>query len=339
MSDSTGSNTITSTSSYTTQDLPQQNLVIWCDDFEIQDRVSEPGDRNPLLIVSHPKDRTKYAAKVFFWEHNESQANFFNEERISNVSHNNIVNIIYSYPDLVVSTSKGLEKCSLVLMELARTDFFKICVSGILSRDEKLCRTYFRQLVEGVEHLHKSGISHMDLKADNLLLGEDFCLKLADFELSYSKRDPMILGHGTKNFRAPELMALEKEKSSEGPEMPEKCDIYSLGILLFVFRFGTMPYDELAQGGKCGQLRHFMLEGSRQFWSYHIEKGGVKDLKTPFTNLVESMVKRNPNQRAKIEDIKESKWYKGDVYEVKELRSVVEGKLNFDLVGSFNHTN
>ncbi|CAN0484870.1 unnamed protein product, partial [Ectocarpus sp. 12 AP-2014] len=42
----------------------------------------------------------------------------------------------------------------------------------------------FRQLAEGVSHVHSKGIIHRDLKPENVFVGEDGCLKIGDFGLS-----------------------------------------------------------------------------------------------------------------------------------------------------------
>ena len=71
-----------------------------------------------------------------------------------------------------------------IIMELADNgEFFDyLDISGAVS--EKVARYYFRNLINALEYLHSNGISHRDVKLQNLLLTQDFNIKLADFGLA-----------------------------------------------------------------------------------------------------------------------------------------------------------
>lgn len=105
--------------------------------------------------------------------------------------------------------------------------------------DEAEARRYIRQLISAVEHLHRAGVVHRDLKIENLLLDEDNNIKLIDFGLSncagilgYS--DPFSTQCGSPAYAAPELLARKKY----GP----KIDVWSIGVNMYAMLTGTLPF-------------------------------------------------------------------------------------------------
>jgi len=110
--------------------------------------------------------------------------------------------------------------------------------------------------------MHSKGIAHMDVKAENMVLGEDFNLKLIDFDFAMKTTDVDCLGKGTPSYRAPELM------HGESP-IPTACDVYSAAICLFVLKMGIIPYleDKKIEGE---DLLALLIEGNvAKFWEVH----------------------------------------------------------------------
>jgi len=88
-----------------------------------------------------------------------------------------------------------------IVMELADNgEFFDyLDISGAVS--EKVARYYFQNLINALEYLHIQGISHRDIKLENLLLTRDFNIKLADFGLAVSPESKMKhLSRGTIRY-------------------------------------------------------------------------------------------------------------------------------------------
>jgi len=198
-------------------------------------------------------------------------------------------------------------------MELAPFgDFADFLLNKRFFKDERLARTYFHQLIEGIEYLHSQNVAHMDLKLENLLLGADFKLKIADFDLAYVEGDRIIRGKGTCNYRAPEL----RERLCQNVKA---ADIFSAGIILFTFKTGGFPCleDTLVEGE---DLYDLMMNEEEQFWEVHskIHKKKIR-FDEDFKTLFKSLVKANASERASIEDIKKSKWYQGPTYTFEEL--------------------
>jgi serine/threonine protein kinase len=71
---------------------------------------------------------------------------------------------------------------------------------------ESLARFYFVQLLSAVQYMHKNGFIHGDIKLENILLDEEFNIKIADFGFSEQKgnREQRTSVMGTDGYFAPE---------------------------------------------------------------------------------------------------------------------------------------
>ena len=185
-----------------------------------------------------------------------------------------------------------------------------------------LARTLFRQLVAGVEYLHQHKIAHLDLKLENILIGEDLKLKITDFDLSYVEGDKSFHGKGSRQYRAPEAAQGEIED-------PFACDIYSLGIILFALFVGTLPYIEGEE--ICGyDLQKMLLDEDEDYWNVYGTLCGFDNQADEFKlfkKLFQLMTKKDPVERATIQEIQRSEFYNGPVLGEKEYAKLMEGLL------------
>jgi len=113
-------------------------------------------------------------------------------------------------------------------------------LSGIAGKPikELYVQFYFSQLVEGVKHLRGIGISHSDLKLDNVLLTDDKKkIKIIDFNLWNPVNNRISCG--SPMYLAPEIIRMDKQNN--------KTDIWSLGIILYRLLYGVFPYTESAR--------------------------------------------------------------------------------------------
>ena len=130
-------------------------------------------------------EEAEYAIKTFPTD-KASKASYQREKEIlACIKHKNIINYVQ---DIKL---KGLENlnANFLLMEYAPYGTFYELVLNKALTEEKLIRTYFHQLVNGVEYLHSQGIAHADLKLDNILMGEEYVLKIIDFDQSQRAED------------------------------------------------------------------------------------------------------------------------------------------------------
>ena len=91
---------------------------------------------------------------------------------------------------------------------------------------EAVARTYFKQIINGLEACHNANVVHRDLKPQNLWLDFKFNLKITDFGLSKIIQSDV----GTRGYQAPELLL--------GQKYDLKCDIFSVGVILFILMAG-----------------------------------------------------------------------------------------------------
>jgi len=160
----------------------------------------------------------------------------------------------------------------------------------------------------------------LDLKPENLLLGADLNLKIADFDLSHVDGDAKILSRGTRYYRGPEFF---KSGSSDPQlEVPFASDIYSAGIILFILKTGGI-YPHSENNALEGiDLADLMYRDNALFWAKHceIQEKKLSFFERDFKQLFNNMVRYNPQERSTIKQIKLSKWYNGPVYTPMELQ-------------------
>ncbi|XP_078174508.1 serine/threonine/tyrosine-protein kinase HT1-like [Carex rostrata] len=94
-------------------------------------------------------------------------------------------------------------------------------------------------VAQGMNYLHSQGILHRDLKSENILLGDDMSVKVADFGISCVESECGTAKGFASTYRwmAPEMI---KEKSHT-----KKVDVYSFGVVLWELLTGLVPFNGL----------------------------------------------------------------------------------------------
>ena len=87
-----------------------------------------------------------------------------------------------------------------------------------------------------MDHAHRQGVIHRDLRPANVLVPESGLLKVVDFGTS---RFLEIAAHGTTVIGSPPYMAPEQFHG----KAVFASDIYSLGVTMYQMLTGSLPYD------------------------------------------------------------------------------------------------
>ncbi|KAG2449317.1 hypothetical protein HYH02_005472 [Chlamydomonas schloesseri] len=105
---------------------------------------------------------------------------------------------------------------------------------------EETIRVYTKQILRGLEYLHKQKVMHRDIKGANILVDSNGVVKLADFGASKKIEDLATIGGGSRSIRgtahwmAPEVI----KQSGHG----RAADIWSLGCVVIEMATGRAPW-------------------------------------------------------------------------------------------------
>ena len=201
------------------------------------------GGFGQIFRIRDKKVRTEYILKKLIkkdpnnpMKNGTDKKTFENEvNSLKYVKGKNIINIIDYYSD-------DKDKFYYIVLEKMDEDLEKLLKEKYpKGMSSKLIRKIFSQINSGLKSILQVGKCHRDLKPSNILISyineekTDFIIKIGDFGLITDLNETEYATNaGSKYFKAPEV---ELEKFSN------KCDLYSVGIILYYLKTGEYIFE------------------------------------------------------------------------------------------------
>jgi serine/threonine protein kinase len=146
---------------------------------------------------------------------------------LASLNHPNIVTIL---------TAEKQENVFFIVMEFVPGETLEAVIARDGALDVARALDYTCQICNAVDHAHRHGVLHRDLRPSNVLVADRGMVKVADFGTS---RFLEIAAHGTTVIGSPPYMAPEQFHG----KAVFASDVYSLGVTMYQMLTGTLPYD------------------------------------------------------------------------------------------------
>lgn len=269
------------------------------------------GQGSTSVIAQVEKEDTcqEYAAKIISKSYIRSE-NIMDQivreiEVLKSVHHPHIIKI---YETFEIKNNRGDEFLVLI------TD---LCSNGSIlnyARQKKFKdgaekRKMMLQFLEAIRYLHNRGISHGDIKPDNILIDHNLNVKICDF--GYCRQSTTASDEskkGTLYYAAPELFLPGKFDTL-------KSDIWAIGITLYALSELHLPFKNGSTPAVTGQI----VQGHLSF-SY--------DASPKLMRLVKQCTQNTAANRPTIDDIIEHNYFNETDQKINSYRCKLRTKKN-----------
>ncbi|ETV68030.1 CAMK/CAMKL protein kinase [Aphanomyces astaci] len=171
----------------------------------------------------------------------------------------------------------------------------KAMVGGLVS--ERQAATWFRQIVDGVAHIHAHGIAHRDVSLENILLDGNQHCRICDFGLSSREGKRCVGRVGKPFYMAPEVYFGDLQRYNGF-----QADVWSLGILLFILLSGIPPLEVPSEiDARFRIIRQDGIHVLAKMWGLTISKDAL--------DLLSCIIRAQPDERPSLDEILCHRWF------------------------------
>ena len=282
----------------------RKNYPSFGEEFELTNFISTGG--TGVVYAGQLKKRKnaqKLAIKFKYSKRQNRDKDEFQEIGIlKKLHHKNITNI---YAFAKVGTL--MHYCVLDLGKHGDLEkFMKTLLKRKVLSETILC--YFaKQILEGLEYMHKCKIIHNDIKQGNIVVDANLDIKITDFSVSctYANFEPDDCVEfpfmGTSKYICPEILGHVKMAVKEAC----KIDLYSFGVTLYELAFGKYPYKlNEVENKKYDDILNNIKQEKLEFPK-------DKKISTLFKDFLSHLLDKNYQTRYDIQQCLNHPWIKG----------------------------
>lgn len=224
-------------------------------------------------------------------------------DMLKKINHPNIINLKDGNRGTIKKPDGRQKTVDYIVLEYAANgelfDYLFFPRSGF---GERNARYLFKQLIDGIEGCHSAGVAHRDLKTENIMMDDEWNVKIADFgyaTLLAGKSGNGILttALGTISYAAPEIL-------NKKPYIGSTADLFSCGVILFILVTGKLPFGKAVLFDNY--YKHFIKNSYENFWALMSPK--IDNVSEEFKSLINLMLAYDPTQRPSISEVKNHSW-------------------------------
>uniref|UniRef100_A0AAY4B0C9 Myosin light chain kinase n=1 Tax=Denticeps clupeoides TaxID=299321 RepID=A0AAY4B0C9_9TELE len=250
------------------------------DHYDILERLGV-GKFGQVFRLKHKKSGQVSAGKFFRGRGMKERAAARKEiELMKELHHPKLVQFLGAYDSRL--------EVVMILEYIGGRELFERIMDDGFEYTEPTSVCYMRQILEGIQYIHKKNIVHLDLKPENIVCvnRKGTLVKIIDFGLA-CKLEPgkaLMVMHGTPEFVAPEVISYEPVGLA--------ADMWSIGVICYILLSGESPF----QGSSDAETLALVTEAQCEF-----DPESFRDITEGAKVFIRSLLQRDKRARLTCE--------------------------------------
>lgn len=197
-----------------------------------------------------------------------------------------------SHPHIVAihSIFKRYDKYFIFMRYAERGDLYEVVqANGAVA--ESQARIWIRQIALAIEYLHVMDIAHRDIKLENVLVTQNYNVKLSDFGFARRILDEQGENAWSETFCG-SLAYVAPEILKGNPYRPKPTDMWSFGVMIFVMINDDFPFDT---------ANHSLIYTAQASKRWRFRSAIEPKLSEEMKDLVRNLLEPDPLKRLSVE--------------------------------------